>query len=91
MDQIKNMLSLLSDKLRQVAHGNAVVAKPISMGERHVVPLVELSLALGGGGGEGEEESSGRGTGGGAGGGVKATPVAVLVVDHGKARLEVLG
>jgi DegV family protein with EDD domain len=75
----------VSERLTKLARGNAVVAKPLSVGDRHIVPLCELSLAVAGGGGSGEslEEGpeSGSGTGGGAGGAAKANPVAILVVD----------
>ena len=97
MDHIKNLLAAISQRFKKLAEANAVVAKPISVGDRHVVPLCELSLAFGGGGGTGEmqnEKGTGEtatGTGGGAGGGAKATPVAVIVVENGKARLEKVG
>jgi uncharacterized spore protein YtfJ len=97
MDQIKRLLTGMSKSLDRLAEGNAVVANPISVGDRHVVPLCELSLAYGGGGGVGEGESpgskkgAGSGEGGGGGGAAKASPVAVLVVEDGKIRLEKIG
>ena len=72
-----------------------MVGKPVSVGDRHVVALCELSLAFGGCGGSGgfdvKPGKARKGVGGGAGGGAKAKPVAVLVVEGGKARLERLG
>ena len=95
MEEIKGLFKALSDRLTKVAQANAVVGKPISVGERHVIPLCELSLGFGGGGGsaEGEGEGAegkgqGEGTGGGSGGGAKAAPIAVLVVDGGNVRIE---
>jgi|GEM_PF-1982048 len=90
--QVKALFGAVSERLKLLTKRNAVVAKPISVGERHIITLCELRLGFGGGGGEGEGhengEAIGKGTGGGAGGMARATPVAVLVIDNGKARLE---
>lgn len=96
MNEVKKLISMISERLKIMAQGNAVVSKPISFGDRHVLPLCELSLGFGGGGGTGEdmgngEQSGGEGTGGGTGGSAKATPVAVIVVDGQNVRIESLG
>lgn len=94
MDQVKRMLGRLRERLTGVAEANAVVGRTIGVGDRFVVPLCELGITFGGGGGAGEgvggEGTPGRGTGSGAAaaGGAKATPVAVVVVEDGVARLE---
>lgn len=80
-----NLFTTVSEQLKRLARGNAVVATPVSLEHRHIVPLCELSMAIGAGGGIDETEN---GTGGGAGGAAKANPVAVLVVENGRARLE---
>ena len=51
MEYVKNLIGLLSERLKTVAASNAVVAKPVSVGDRHVVPLCELGLTFAGGGG----------------------------------------
>ena len=96
MDHIKNLFASLGRHFEALARANAVVARPISLGNRHVLPLCELSVAFGGGGGVGEVspgpgKEPQKGTGGGAGGGSKASPVAVLVIVDGKVRLEKIG
>ena len=93
MDKINELFLAVSERLAGLARGNAVVAKPLSVGDRHIVPLCELSLAFGGGGGEGTDSGpeAGGGTGGFSGGAAKASPVAILVVDSGKVRLERVG
>lgn len=94
MDEVKRLLGRMRERLTRVASANAVVGQTISVGDRHVVPLCELGLTFGGGGAGGEgtggDGAPGRGTGSGAGaaGGAKATPVAVVVVEDGVARLE---
>ena len=60
MDSVKNIITLLSERLKVVAAANAVVAKPVSVGDRHVVPFCEIGLSFGGGGGSGEGEATGR-------------------------------
>ncbi len=67
-----------------------------TVGKRHAIPLVELSLGLGGGGagGEGADPKSGvggKGLGGAAGGGAKATPVAVVIIDGNNVSVQPLG
>ncbi len=97
MQDIKTLLTAVSEKLTGLARSNAVVARKISVGDRHVVPLCELAMGFAGGGGQGEatdtggDMGSGKGTGGGAGGMAKAAPVAVIIVDGGRVRIEGIG
>ena len=96
MNDIKTVISMIRDRLKKLAQSNAVVSRPISVGDRHVLPLCELSMGFGGGGGTGEdtggkEENKGQGTGGGTAGTAKATPIAVIVVDGNQVRIETLG
>ena len=95
MEQINELFKALRAHMEKIARANAVVGRAISVGDRHAIPLCELSLAFGGGGGTAERvggaKEQQKGQGGGAGGGAKATPVAVLVIDNGKARLERVG
>ncbi len=89
------MFDAVSGRLKALAQRNAVVAKPISVGERHVLTMCELSVGFGGAGGAGEGSEGGSGSGEGQGGGAvgraSACPVAIVVVENGKVRLEQLG
>ena len=96
MNDVKGIISMISERLKKMAKGNAVASKPISFGDRHVLPLCELKLGFAGGGGTGEDmgdgqQSGGQGTGGGTGGSAKATPIAVIVVDGQNVRIEPIG
>ena len=96
MNEIKDAISMIRNRLKKLAQSNAVVSRPISMGDRHVLPLCELGMGFGGGGGTGEEngdkaQNKGQGTGGGTAGTAKATPIAVIVVDGNQVRIETLG
>jgi len=95
MKHVEEILNSLSDQLRTLAQGNAVVAKPLAVGDKHLIPLCQLSMGMGAGGGIGEGEADdaagyagGKGVGGGAGGGAKVAPVAVVVVDGDEVRIE---
>lgn len=96
MRDVKEIVSLIGERLKTLAQSNAVVSKPLSVGDRHVLPLCELSLTFGGGGGTNEglsdtDQQNGQGTGGGVGGSAKATPVAVVIVDGRDVRIETFG
>jgi uncharacterized spore protein YtfJ len=96
MNDVKGIISMISERLKKMAQSNTVVPQPISIGDRHVLPMCELKLGFAGGGGTGEdmgdgEQSGGQGTGGVAGGSAKATPIAVIVVDGKNVRIESLG
>lgn len=96
MKYVKGIMSLVGERLKSLAQGDIVATKPISVGDRHVLALCELSLSIGGGGGtgkelRGEENQDGEGTGGGVGGGAKATPVAVVVAEGNRVWVETFG
>lgn len=94
MEEIKKLFEGVRQRLSGAALKDSVVSKPLTAGERHVLVLSEVSVMLGGGGGTGEGAKAGKaakGTGGGSGGMGKASPVAVLVLEQGKVRLEKIG
>lgn len=95
MDHLKELLGALSRHFEGMAKANEAVAEPVTVGDNHVIPLCELSLAFGGVGGSGEmqTEVSGRdstGIGGGVVGAAKAKPIAMLVLEGCDVRLEKL-
>jgi uncharacterized spore protein YtfJ len=96
MRDVKGIVSLIGERLKTLAQSNTVVSKSLSVGDRHVLPLCELSLTFGGGGGTSEglsdtDQQNGQGAGGGVGGSAKATPVAVVIVDGRDVRIETFG
>ncbi|MBN1773013.1 MAG: hypothetical protein JXB32_17225 [Deltaproteobacteria bacterium] len=103
MDQIAQMMELVSTKLAELARSDLVVGDPIELGPVTVVPLTQVGVGIGGGGGEGEGAMAhhgakrpggappfehGKGTGGGAGGGAKIRPVAVIIFAPDGVRVE---
>lgn len=96
MEYVKGIISLVGERLKSLAQGNLVATEPISVGDRHVLALCELTLSFGGGGGTGEElrngeHQKGKGIGSGVGGAAKATPVAVVVADGDNVHIETFG
>jgi len=92
MEQVKAMLDAIRRRLPGAAMKDLVASKPLSVSGQHVLVLSEFSIGFGAGGGSGDGgKGTGKGTGGGGGGGAKASPVAVLVVEQGKVRLERVG
>lgn len=97
MEVIRRLAERTSQHLKELVSSNAMISQPITVGERHVIPICELGMALGAGGGIGEAEGDsssrgkGKGEGGGAGGGAKVRPVAVLIIDEQGVRLQKLG
>lgn len=93
MEGVKKILDVVRGRLSRAALKDVVVSKPISAGDRHALVLSAVSFGFGAGGGSGDEKGkrAARGSGAGGGGGAKASPLAVLVVDAGKVRLEKLG
>lgn len=97
MDRINEMFKSLLEKMTSLAKDNVVTSKPISVGDRHVLPLCEFRMGYGGGGGFGEgtidtdtlkKPGLANGEGHGAGGGARITPVATIVVDGDDIRIE---
>ena len=103
MQQIQELMELVSKELTGTADSDTVVGTPIEIGGATLVPISRLGIGLGAGGGEGEGEGQapkrhggrqgrGKGTGGGSGGGAKIRPVAVIAfTDDGVQVLPVPG
>lgn len=85
MNEAKEILQSLSERLAGAANARHVFGEPIQREGRTVVPIARIRYGLGGGWGGGEQQfaESQRplaGGGGGGGGAVKAVPVGALEV-----------
>lgn len=75
---VNELVSKLTDFLKQEAKTETVVGKEFKLGEFTCVPVMRLGLGLGYGGGEGhDDKKGGEGAGGGAGFGMD--PIGFLV------------
>jgi len=77
-------ISQLKDLLSQVQAGARVttaIGEPITVGDRVVIPVVEVAYGGGGGGGGGKAPSEqAEGGGGGGGGGVRIRPLGCWII-----------
>lgn len=76
-------ISQVRDLLTQVQTGARVstaVGDPIQVGDRIVIPVVEVAYGGGGGGGAGKTPNEETGGGGGGGGGVRIHPLGCWVI-----------
>ena len=103
MSTMKSMMDLAIGGLGDLANADVVMAKPVDVDGKQVIPVLALNVGFGGGGGHGEGEGNqpagagkkghgkgkgkGSGTGTGAAGGARLTPVAVVIRDAGGVRV----
>jgi uncharacterized spore protein YtfJ len=86
-NNVAEILKSIVGELREIARSETIVGKPITIGDKTIVPVVKLTVGFGAGGGQGESENSGSGFGGGGGGGVKMEPAAFIIIDKDGIRL----
>lgn len=91
MEHVARLFEVVRAVLSRTALKDAVVSRPISAGDQHVLVLSDVSVGLAAGGGVGTDRRHASGEGGGGGGGAKAKPVAVLIVEKGEIRVEPVG
>ena len=85
MNDVREFLQSLSERLSGSASVKQVYGEPIVVGGKTVVPVARVRYGLGGGWGGGEQEGYEAGRplaagGGGGGGGVKASPMGALEI-----------
>lgn len=80
---LENLLSNVTDFLKNEANSETVVGKPFQLGEYSCIPVIKVGLGFGYGTGEqkSKEQSGSGGVGGGAGVGI--VPIGFLC-SHGK-------
>lgn len=78
----------LLSQIQSSARVSTVIGEPVTVGERVVIPVVEVAYAGGGGGGSGQmlRTDHAEGGGGGGGGGVRVRPLGCWVVGPLEAR-----
>ena len=78
MEVIKGIVGELKD----IASAESIIGKPVTIGNKTVVPVVKVTVGFGAGGGEGEKEKTGGGFGAGGGGGAIIEPAAFIIMDE---------
>jgi uncharacterized spore protein YtfJ len=79
-NSVSDLIKSVVGELKEVARSETVIGRPVTIGDRTVVPVVKISFGFGAGGGQGEAAGTG-GFGGGGGGGAKIEPAAFIVMD----------
>ncbi|PJA29201.1 MAG: sporulation protein [candidate division Zixibacteria bacterium CG_4_9_14_3_um_filter_46_8] len=79
-NQVEEIMRAIVGELKSMAHSETIIGKPITIGEKLVVPICKISVGFGAGGGEGEQKEGTKGFGGGGGGGAFIEPVAFIVI-----------
>ncbi|HID51178.1 MAG TPA: hypothetical protein EYP41_03960 [Anaerolineae bacterium] len=99
LESIPNQKSAneLLGKLFDITKPEAIYSQPVTVGDVTVITASEYTAALGmgygGGGGtstelDEDETNAGYGGGGGGGGGTMGRPVAAIIIESGRARVE---
>lgn len=78
MAQVRDLLS----QIQAGARVSTAVGEPVTVGDRVVIPVVEVAYGGGGGGGGGRmpEQEAAVGSGGGGGGGLRVRPLGCWVI-----------
>lgn len=79
--RINELLTSIISQLKEIAATESIVGKPVTFGDKLVVPVSRLSVGFGAGGGEDESKGVNSRFGGGGGGGAKVEPVGFIIYD----------
>lgn len=79
--RINELLTSIISQLKEIAATESIIGKPVTFGDKLVVPVSRLSVGFGAGGGEDESKGVNSRFGGGGGGGAKVEPVGFILYD----------
>ncbi len=82
--KLKETLSSIIGELKEIANTETVVGKPVTLGDKMVVPVSRIMVGFGVGGGEGQEEKKKGGFAGGGAGGARIDPIGFIIIDGEK-------
>lgn len=81
---IENLVKTVLEELRALVNTEAVVGKPVTVGNQTIIPVAKISVGFGAGGGKSQEKEDG---GSGMGGGAQIDPVAFIVVSDDRTQI----
>ena len=90
-NNVVDILKGVVGELREIAKSETVIGKPVTVGDKTVIPVVKISVGFGAGGGQGEDDKARAGFGGGGGGGAKIEPAAFIIMDEDGVKLLPVG
>jgi uncharacterized spore protein YtfJ len=79
--KINELLTSIIGQLKEIAATESIVGKPVTFGDKLIIPVSKLSVGFGAGGGEDESKGTSSRFGGGGGGGAKVEPVGFIIYD----------
>ncbi len=82
--RITEMLESIIGQLRQISSTETIIGKPVTFGDKMIVPVTKVMIGFGAGGAEGQQQGKGSGFGGGGGGGARVEPVGFIVIVEDK-------
>jgi len=88
MEDIGSLFGKAVGEIERMLNTKTVVGEPIKIEKTTLIPLVSVGFGFGVGGGEGTEPQKGTGHGGGTGGGGGVRPVALVIVEGDRVRVE---
>ena len=81
-NNVVEILKSVVSELKDMARSETIIGKPVTVGNRTVIPVVKISVGFGAGGGQGENGKGGPSFGGGGGGGATIEPAAFIIIDE---------
>ncbi len=92
MTVVEDLVKTTLGEIEKVLSTRTVVGEPITIEGTTLIPLISVGFGFGAGGGEakGEAKQKGEGVGGGTGGGAGVKPIAMVIIDKGGVRIEVI-
>ena len=82
-NNVVEILKSVVGELKEMARSETIIGKPVTIGDRTVIPIVKISVGFGAGGGKGAKDDGGGGTAGGG----SVEPVGFIVIHKGKVQL----
>jgi uncharacterized spore protein YtfJ len=79
--KINELLTSIISQLKEMAVTESIVGKPVTLGDKLVIPVSKISVGFGAGGAEGEIKSDSSKFGGGGGGGARIEPAGFIIFD----------
>lgn len=80
-NNVVEILKSVVSELKDMARSETIIGKPVTIGDKTVIPVVKISVGFGAGGGQGENGKGGPSFGGGGGGGATIEPAAFIIID----------
>lgn len=87
-NNVKNLLGISIDKIREIVDTNTVIGDPITASDgTMIIPVSKVAYGFASGGSDLPSKTADSLFGGGGGAGINITPIAFLIIANGNVRL----